>query len=211
VWRKVRELVRAEGSPVGLTATGIMAAVCALIIVGLGANSAVMVGAVGMILTRLIKPLFEVLSRRVVIWASQRLVAAHGSLTSKTKTRLSVTALLARQKSRGLTVSAMSAVIIFFMGWFEYGVTSALGNWAMVLSLCFLLCVLVDNVLLYYRIANGYFGNTELEAREIVAYILRNSESFNDDGGGFRIFDPAQTEKQVAEDLYGPQPIGAGQ
>jgi hypothetical protein len=156
------------------------------------------------------KWVFEVFSGRIMVWATERLTATHGELARRTKTRLSVTALFARQRSQGLTISVALVFCVFFLEWLEYGVAAAVSSWAFIAALCFLCCVLFDNVLLYYRIAKGYFGNTEIEAREIVAYILENSDSFGSDGGGFRIFDPAESETQVAEGLYGPQTIGAG-
>jgi hypothetical protein len=49
--------------------------------------------------------------------------------------------------------------------------------------------------LVKFRFERGYFGN-EQEARDLVAFILKNSDEFDAGDGDYRVFDPHTTQFQ---------------
>ena len=93
--------------------------------------------------------------------------------------------------------------------WIEGGFLDAVSDWGIILSLVYIACVLFDSVLLLSRISRGSFGTSEAEARELISYILHNSDKFEGGGGGFKIFEDPQQERQLAEEVYGAGATGA--
>lgn len=61
--------------------------------------------------------------------------------------------------------------------------------WPVVLLLVIGAAPFADLLLAKYRYENGFFGNNEREARDIVGYIIANSDKFDSDDGNFKVFE----------------------
>jgi hypothetical protein len=111
--------------------------------------------------------------------------------------RLSVTSLFIKDRLRDSVLSYTVLAIILIVGLF--GDTFSVSGLAFdVFVLAYALIILLDGMFLAYRVRRGFYGNNESEARELIAYILRNSDKLDDGDGSRRIFDPAEPETTLA-------------
>jgi hypothetical protein len=115
------------------------------------------------------------------------------------------TLFVSEHNSRLLFVSGLSASA-FAVECFARGLTEGATNWATVLAISFAAAVALDNLLLRFRIKRHLFGGTEYEAREIVRFILRHSDNFDEGEGPRRIFDSIESEASLISEGWG---IGA--
>jgi hypothetical protein len=117
---------------------------------------------------------------------------------------LSVTSLFLKDRLRSDIITYMILAAILFAGIIENRFSSSDRAFDIfVLSYGFL--ILLDGMLLAYRVRRGFYGNNEGEAREIITYILRNSDKLDDGDGTRRIFDSAEPEATLAEKII---PLG---
>jgi hypothetical protein len=117
--------------------------------------------------------------------------------------RQSISALMINErKSKLVIVSIVSAIALIGEGVVD-GFSTIITSWSTLLVIGFAALVFLDNLLLRFRAQRGIFGNTEHEAREIIAFILRNADSLDDGDGTRRIFDPEQSEESLIMEGYG--------
>jgi hypothetical protein len=135
-----------------------------------------------------------------LIHAQQDLVALHELRQTQ---RQSISALLINERtSKLVVVSIVLAVALISEGVVD-GFAMMIKSWSTLLVIGFGVLVFVDNLLLRFRARRGMFGNTEYEAREIIAFILRNADSLDDGDSPRRIFDPEQSEESLIMEGYG--------
>lgn len=114
--------------------------------------------------------------------------------------RLSLTSLFVQDRFRNNLLAYVVLAALFTFELFEDGLNYYnLAFYSLIFA--YGLILFLDGYLLVYRVKRGFYGNNELEARELIAYILRNSDKFDDGEGHRRIFDPAEPESTLAEKI----------
>ena len=107
--------------------------------------------------------------------------------------RISVTGAYLKDRIKHVLASGIivvvAAVVVNYM-------VGKLSIWTDGLLLAIAICPLLDFWLATFRFKHGYYGNNEREAREVIAFILRNSDKLDPGDGNFRIF---QSELDRAE------------
>lgn len=114
--------------------------------------------------------------------------------------RLSVTSLFIRDRFRRNVITYVLLGSALAAGASEHGFSLSELSFD-ILVLTYALILLIDELLLAYRVRRGFYANNEYEARELIAYILQNSDKLDDDDGHRRIFDPAESETTLVEKI----------
>lgn len=118
-----------------------------------------------------------------------------GSPNRRLAKRVSITAVYLKGRTTStfasLTIMAAGALIGYAFG--------TLSVWTLTLLLGIAACPVLDFWLAKFRFEQGFYGNNEREARELVAFILKNSDKFDAGDGNLRIFEPEL-------DRVGPSP-----
>jgi hypothetical protein len=136
---------------------------------------------------------------------SDNLLRAAPSL--RQRKRISVTAAYLKdrwQRSIASAVIAGSALVVLIYVWTT---TNELETWSMALVVLIGACPLLDLWVAKFRFERGFYGSNEGEAREIVAYIIENSEKFDPGDGNLKIFE-ADLERARATAVSGAIPAG---
>lgn len=99
------------------------------------------------------------------------------------KKQASVIGLLLRRKQKEIIQASLTLsfiTILFNILGFRFDEPVLFGN--IFICFCFSLLI-VYQLLLNYRIKNGLYGTNNYEAREIIGFIINNSDKFKDDSG----------------------------
>jgi hypothetical protein len=121
---------------------------------------------------------------------------------AKKKQRLAIATLFLYEHNSRVVFAAGISAAAFAVECFAQGLAVAATSWSTMLVASFAAVVALDNLLVRVRIKRRLFGGTEYEAREIVAFILRNSGDLGDGGGSRRIFDPIESEESLISEGY---------
>jgi hypothetical protein len=124
--------------------------------------------------------------------------AAREALTK----RISITAASLKDQAKS-ALSSCGIVAVGGLIWYIYGTPSV---WTATLLIGVAACPLLDFWLTKFRFEHGYYGNNEREARELIAFILKNSDKFDPGDGNLRIFEPEQDRTKTS-----PATVPSGQ
>jgi hypothetical protein len=115
----------------------------------------------------------------------------------------SISRLLINERKINLVIVGISSAFVLISEGFIEGFAKMITSWSTLLVVVFAALVFLDNLLLRFRARQGMFGNTEHEAREIIAFILRNADNLDDGDSERRIFDLEQSEESIIMEGYG--------
>jgi ABC-type cobalt transport system substrate-binding protein len=145
----------------------------------------------------------------IILAALERLITLKNekSKIRKKYPGLSVVGILAlkRERNSNYAISAICIGLMIYLLCSSFAEITTNRAVILILMICVLL-IFTREKLISYRVSKGYFGQNESEAREIIKFIINNSENIDFTDGGKRksLFNKADIKK-ILDHSWQPQ------
>lgn len=115
--------------------------------------------------------------------------AIRNRMIVETQKEVCVTASYLKERCKRSTYTLMVAALGILASLAAIAAGYHVSIWTFLLISVVGIAPFVDLLLAKYRFESGFFGNNEREARDIVRYIIANSDKFDADDGNFKVFE----------------------
>ena len=123
--------------------------------------------------------------------------------TSKPYRNISIAQIFSLVKNRNINIARVVFLIALLGYWgFSVWIDTSLNIYVVSILLACLMLTVIEEFVLHYRIKKGLYGNNLFEAKEIVSFVISESDriDFHDDGHPKKLLDPiSHLDEQTIE------------